>query len=125
MRLLLPLLITTFVISCAPRADVTAYRQLSPVSPSSVEVFTDRRPGRDFEEIGLIEVNQGNGWQGYGDLVAKAQEEAALLGANAILVSRRPIEGAVGFAIPGDIPTVAAQEDDAPRIWVVPIVWRE
>jgi hypothetical protein len=52
-----------------------------------VQVFTDGRPSRAFEEIGLIEVSKF-GKVDYGRLIARAREEAAKIGADAILVTR-------------------------------------
>jgi hypothetical protein len=75
--------------ACAtPRASTTAYRTLpAKASPAEVQVFTDGRPSRAFEEIGLIEVSKF-GRVDYGQLIARAREEAAKIGADAILVTR-------------------------------------
>jgi hypothetical protein len=75
--------------ACAkPRASTTAYRTLPPkASPAEVQVFTDGRPSRVFEEIGLIEVSKF-GKVDYGRLIERAREEAAGIGADAILVTR-------------------------------------
>jgi hypothetical protein len=75
--------------ACAkPRASTTVYRTLPPkASPTDVQVFADGRPSRAFEEIGLIEVSKF-GKVDYGVLIARAREEAAGIGADAILVTR-------------------------------------
>jgi hypothetical protein len=75
--------------ACAtPRASTTAYRTLpAKASPAEVQVFTDGRPSRAFEEVGLIEVSKF-GKVDYGQLIARAREEAAKIGADAILVTR-------------------------------------
>jgi len=75
--------------ACAkPRASTTVYRTLPPkASPADVQVFADGRPSRAFEEIGLIEVSKF-GKVDYGVLIARAREEAAGIGADAILVTR-------------------------------------
>jgi hypothetical protein len=64
------------------------YRTLPPkASVAEVQVFTDGRPSRAFEELGLIEVSKF-GRADYGRLIARAREEAAKMGADAILVTR-------------------------------------
>ena len=75
--------------ACAtPRASTTAYRTLPPkASPADVQVFTDGRPSRAYEELGLIEVSKF-GRVDYGRLIERAREEAAKIGADAILVTR-------------------------------------
>ena len=75
--------------ACAtPRASTTAYRTLpAKASPADVQVFTDGRPSRAYEELGLIEVSKF-GRADYGRLIARAREEAAKIGADAILVTR-------------------------------------
>jgi hypothetical protein len=75
--------------ACAtPRASTTAYKTLpAKASPADVQVFTDGRPSRAYEELGLIEVSKF-GRADYGRLIARAREEAAKMGADAILVTR-------------------------------------
>ena len=75
--------------ACAtPRASTTAYRTLPPkASVADVQVFTDGRPSRTYEELGLIEVSKF-GKVDYGRLIERAREEAARIGADAILVTR-------------------------------------
>jgi putative intracellular protease/amidase len=75
--------------ACAtPRASTTAYKTLpAKASPADVQVFADARPSRAYEEIGLIEVSKF-GKVDYGRLIARAREEAAKIGADAILVTR-------------------------------------
>ncbi len=71
-----------------PRASTTAYRRLPPkASPTDVQVFADGRPSRAYEEVGLIEVSKF-GKVDYGQLIARAREAAAGIGADAILVTR-------------------------------------
>ncbi|MCU0649950.1 MAG: hypothetical protein MUF00_18305 [Gemmatimonadaceae bacterium] len=74
---------------CAtPRASRTVYRTLPPkTSVADVQVFTDGRPSRPFEEVGLIEVSKF-GRVDYGRLIERARGEAATMGADAILVTR-------------------------------------
>jgi hypothetical protein len=75
--------------ACAkPRASTTAYKTLPPkASAADVQVFADGRPSRAYEEVGLIEVSKF-GKVDYGQLIARAREEAAGIGADAILVTR-------------------------------------
>lgn len=79
------------------RATTTAFRQLAPkASPADVQVFTDARPTRPFEELGLIEVSKFGLGDGYGPLIERARQEAARIGADAIIVTREPRETEVG-----------------------------
>ncbi len=82
-------LLAASAAGCAStRASATAYRRLPPkASAADVQVFADGRPSRAFEEIGLIEVSKF-GKVDYGVLIARAREEAAGIGADAILVTR-------------------------------------
>jgi hypothetical protein len=112
-------------LSGCVRASTTSYRALAPKpTPEAVEIFSERLPGREFEEVGLIEVT-GPGAASYGKLVKRAQQEGAKLGADAIIVSRRPIRGASAVALDGPLPMVAASEDEVPRLWVVAIIWKD
>lgn len=120
-RLALVALVASLTTGCVlTRANVTPYNSFAPVPTDSVEVFTERAPQRDFEEVGLIEV-VGNAFASYGDLVTRARREAGTLGASAILVSRRPINSASAFVGLGAVTVV---EQEAPRIWVIAITWK-
>jgi hypothetical protein len=91
-----------------------------------VEVFTDATPDRPYEEIGLIEVDQALA-TGYGDLVIRARQDAAQLGADAIIVTRAPkktkelIE--TGRDKHGNRSTTVVEKEE-PRILVRAIVWK-
>lgn len=78
------------------RATSTAYRALPPKDVREVQVFTDVAPTRPFEELGLIEVSKFGVGDSYGPLIARAREEAARMGADAIVVVRDPTETTVG-----------------------------
>jgi hypothetical protein len=82
-------LLAASAAGCAStRASATAYRRLPPkASAADVQVFADGRPAREYEELGLIEVSKF-GRADYGRLIARAREEAAKIGADAILVTR-------------------------------------
>lgn len=108
-------------------ANVTRYRTLEPkASVEEVEVFTERQPERDFEEVGLIEVD-GNFDSTYAELIEKAREEGAKLGADAIIVSRDPVEGParVRGTTVGKTTLASARKTDIPRLWVVAVVWKD
>ena len=122
-RLLTSLAVVVLLGACAPRVSVTRYRTLPAVQPTSVAVFTERTPDRKFDELGLIEVT-GAQAHSYSKLIATAREEAAKLGADAMIVSRRPIKGASALALGGPLPGAAVEETETPRLWVVAITWR-
>ena len=60
--------------ACAPSTHATAFRQATPKSsPAEVEVFTDARPDRPYEEVGAIEVAASElSNSRYGDLIQLA-----------------------------------------------------
>src|SRR5215208_8522326 len=78
--------------ACAStQASSTPYQQRPPRhSADDVAVFTDTKPDRAYEEIGLIEVKKLGIGGGYGKLILRAREEAARMGADAIIVTRTP-----------------------------------
>ena len=76
--------------ACAT-ARATPFRQLPPKSSvEDVAIYTDARPDRPYEEVGLIEVQDLGLGGGYGGLITRARQEAAHLGADAIIVTRTP-----------------------------------
>lgn len=117
-------LLAILILPACIRANVTPYQTLAPTTADQVQVFSERVPNREFDEIGLIEV-EGGQVVSYGKLIQRAQQEAAKIGADAIIVSRRPIKSASGLVIDGPLPGVAVQETETPRIWVVPIIWAQ
>lgn len=120
------LLLLCLLLSACVTTNVVPYRTLPPkASVEEVEVITERKPSREFEEVGLIEVDGAYGWT-YAELVQKARQEGAKLGADAIIVSRDPIEGptrATGRTI-GNVSQVSAKRTDIPRLWVLAIIWK-
>jgi hypothetical protein len=123
--------LTTMLAACAStQANTTPYTRLpAKASAEEVEVFTDATPDRAFQEIGLIEVkNFGIG--GYGQLVMRAREEAAQLGADAIIVKRTPVKKKEMIATTkgknkSDRRTnVQTVEKTEPRITVRAIAWK-
>jgi len=88
-------LVTPIVIACAPITSATTYKTLPPKSSADeVEVFTDVRPDRPHEELGVIDVkSMGLSLKSdYGKLILEARQRAAQMGADAIIVSRHPVE---------------------------------
>jgi CheY-like chemotaxis protein len=83
-------------VACArPMSTVTAYKALPPkASADVVEVFTDVRPERPHEELGVTDVKSfGISLKAdYGKLILEARQRAAQMGADAIVVTRRPVE---------------------------------
>lgn len=122
------------VIGCAhPIVSSTPYKTLPPkASAEEVQVFTDARPDRPYEELGAIEVKAlrlpGN--SDYGKLVLAARQRAAEMGADAIVVTRRPQEstttvGSVRRDKRGNGGGYVESTDtsEQPRISVAAIVW--
>lgn len=113
-------------------ASLTSYRQLAPKSgPADVQVFADGRPDRQYEEIGVIEVNKTGLTGGYGLLIERARLEAARMGADAIIVTRTPtrttttVANQTGRNRRGNRNVVATTtEHENPRISVSAIVWK-
>ena len=120
--------------ACAkPRASSTVYRTLPPkASVADVQVFTDGRPSRAFQELGLIEVSKF-GRADYGRLIERAREEAAKIGADAILVTREKdvvsTNTTGGVSAPdkrgGRTVNSSTTTLERPRVTVTAIVWSE
>lgn len=124
MKRLLATAVAVAALSGCVRANVTPYRTLPPRPVQAVEVFSERVPEREFDEIGLIEVH-GAQDSNYGKLVKRAQQEAAKIGADAIIVSRRPIKGADALVFSGPLKGASVRESEEPRIWVVAVAWKD
>lgn len=116
---------------CAPRVSSTAYRTLPPkASVADVQVFTDGRPSRAYEELGLIEVAK-YGRADYGRLIERARAEAARMGADAILVTRenRVVSTTTSGTVNpprkdgGQTVTASSSTLEQPRVTVTAIVW--
>lgn len=85
----------TPAIACAPPVAATSYRARPPkASADAVEVFTDVRPDRPHEELGVIDVKASPLAlkSDYGKLILEARQRAAAMGADAIIVTCRPVE---------------------------------
>lgn len=108
----------------ASRVSVTPYAEArQPVALEAVQLFTEREPRRDYDEVALIEVT-GNAFAGWGYLIARAREEAAKLGAQAVLVSRNPIQGAM-ISVDVSTGTAGAAPVEGRKVWAIAAVWRE
>jgi hypothetical protein len=119
--------------ACAPSTHATAFRQVAPkASAEQVEVFTDAKPDRPYEEIGAIEVSASElSNSRYGDLIQRARQRAAEMGADAIIVTRDPQTHTTGAAyVPrqrgarGPVVTGSAHTIETPRIQVAAIAWK-
>jgi hypothetical protein len=119
--------------ACAPSTHATAFRQVTPKSsPDDVEVFTEVKPDRPFEEIGVIEITASEvGDSKYGDLIQRARVRAAEMGADAIVVTRDPKTRSTGFAyVPpqhkksGQLVSATSRTVETPRIQVAAIAWK-
>jgi hypothetical protein len=119
--------------ACAPSTHATAFRQAEPKSsPQSVEVFTEVRPDRPFEEIGVIEIAASElSNSSYGELIERARARAADMGADAIVVTRDPKTRSTGFAyVPpqrkktGQLVSASSRTVETPRIQVAAIAWK-
>ena len=120
--------------ACArTRASTTAYKRLPPkASAADVQVFADGRPSRAYEELGLIEVSKLGLRGGYGRLIERAREEAAKMGADAILVTREKRETTTtsgGVTAPDKRGNQAINSTsttfEEPRVTVTAIAWAE
>jgi hypothetical protein len=119
--------------ACAPSTHATTFRQVAPKSSAQdVEVFTEVKPDRPFEEIGVIEITAAElSNSRYGDLIERARARAAEMGADAIVVTRDPKTRNTGFAyVPaqrkkgGQLVSASSQTVETPRIQVAAIAWK-
>ena len=119
--------------ACAPSTHATAFKHVPPkASAEEVEVFTEAKPGRPYEEIGAIEVSASElSNSRYGDLIQRARQRAAEMGADAIIVTRDPQTRTTGAAyVPaqrgnrGAVVTRSAHTVETPRIQVAAIAWK-
>ena len=128
-------LVTPIVIACAPITSATTYKTLPPKSSADeVEVFTDVRPDRPHEELGVIDVkSMGLSLKSdYGKLILEARQRAAQMGADAIIVTRRPVESTTttGSVTPrrkkksGGSYVESTSTNETARISVVAISWK-
>jgi hypothetical protein len=129
-------LLAAMVVSlsaCAPSTHATTFRQVAPKSSAQdVEVFTEVKPDRPFEEIGVIEIAASElSNSKYGDLIERARVRAAEMGADAIVVTRDPKTRSTGFAyVPpqrkktGQLVSASSHTVETPRIQVAVIAWK-
>ena len=119
--------------ACAPSTHATAYREVAPkTSAVQVEIFTDGKPDRPYEEIGAIEVSASElSNSRYGDLIQRARQRAAEMGADGIIVTRDPATRTTGVAyVPpnrrdhGQLVTGSSRTVETPRIQVTAIAWK-
>lgn len=119
--------------ACAPSTHATAYREVAPkTSAEQVEIFTDGKPDRPYEEIGAIEVSASElSNSRYGDLIQRARQRAAEMGADGIIVTRDPATRTTGVAyVPpnrrdhGQLVTGSSRTVETPRIQVTAIAWK-
>ena len=130
------LLALASLVACVPpSANATSYKALPPkASADSVQVFTDVRPERPHEELGVIDVKSSPLAlkSDYGQLILEARQRAAQMGADAIIVTRRPIEHTTtnGSVTPrkknkgGGTYTESTSTSETARISVVAIAWK-
>jgi hypothetical protein len=108
-------------------------KQVAPkASAEEVEIFTDARPDRPYEGLGVIEVTASElSNTRYGDLIQRARVRAAEMGADAIIVTRDPTTRTTGFAyVPsakknrGQLISASSREVETARIQVAAIAWK-
>ena len=131
----IPVIALTAIVACVPpSANVTSYAAPRPAKASadSVQVFTDVRPERPHTELGVIDVKSAPlaPKSDYGRLILEARQRAAQMGADAIVVTRRPIEHTTttGSVTPqkkhkGATYTESTSTSETARISVVAIAW--
>ena len=130
------LLVLMCLIACVPPStNATSYKALPPkASSDAVQVFTDVRPEHPHEELGVIDVKSSPLAlkSDYGQLILEARQRAAQMGADAIIVTRRPIEHTTttGNVTPrkknkgGGTYTESTSTSETARISVVAIAWK-
>lgn len=124
-----PIVLALITLAACVTTRATPY-SAQPVKASAedVEVFTDTPPSRDYEEVGLIEVEQPGLASNYGDLVLRARREAAKMGADAIIVTRNPKKSKelmeTGSREKNGGRSLTVIEKEVPRIMVKAIVWK-
>jgi len=132
-RSFLLLALSGSLAACAPSTHATAFRQVAPKSSAQeVDVFTEVKPDRPFEEIGTIEIAASElSNSKYGDLIERARVRAAEMGADAIVVTRDPQTRNTGFAyVPqqhkksGQLVSATSRTVETPRIQVAAIAWK-
>ena len=122
------------VVACVPPVtNATSYAaRPAKASADLVQVFTDVRPGRPHTELGVIDVKSSPLAlkSDYGQLILEARQRAAQMGADAIVVTRRPIEHTTttGSVTPqkkhkGATYTESTSTSETARISVVAIAW--
>jgi hypothetical protein len=95
-------------------------------------VFTEAAPDRPYLEIGAIEVSAAElGNSRYGDLIQRARQRAAEMGADAIIVTRDPKSHTTGFAyLPpskkkhGQVVSATSRTEETPPIQEAAIAWK-
>ena len=124
------------IVACVPpTTNATSYKTLPPkASADAVQVFTDVRPERPHEELGVIDVKSSPLAikSDYGQLILEARQRAAQMGADAIIVTRRPVEHTTttGNVTPhkknkgGGTYTESTSTSETARISVVAIAWK-
>ena len=124
------------IVACVPPStNATSYKTLPPkASADAVQVFTDVRPDRPHEELGVIDVKPSPLAlkSDYGQLILEARQRAAQMGADAIIVTRRPIEHTTttGNVTPhkknkgGGTYNESTSTSETARISVVAIAWK-
>jgi hypothetical protein len=123
------------VAACArPIVSSTAYGSLPPkASVDDVQVFTDVRPQRVHTEIGVLDVRSFGitSERDYGQMIVEARRRAARMGADGIIVTRRPQEstttvGSMTRRRDGHgVYTETTSTQESPRVSVVAIVWSD
>jgi len=124
-----------FAACTTPVTSATSYKGLPPkASADAVQVFTDVRPERPHEELGVIDVKSSPLAlkSDYGQLILEARQRAAAMGADAIIVTRRPVEHTTttGTVTPrkknkgGGTYTESSSTSETARISVVAIAWK-
>jgi hypothetical protein len=127
------IVLASALAACAPSTHATAYRDVAPkTSAEQVEIFTDGKPDRPYEEIGAIEVSASElSNSRYGDLIQRARQRAAEMGADGIIVTRDPAMRTTGLAyVPpqkrnhGQLISGSSRTVETPRIQVTAIAWK-
>jgi hypothetical protein len=129
------LAVLTGIAACTPPVtNVTSFQaRPAKASADSVQIFTEVRPDRPHTELGFFDVKSSPLAlkSDYGQLILEARQRAAQMGADAIVVTRRPIEHSTttGSVTPnkkhkGSTYTESTSTSETARISVVAIAWK-
>jgi len=89
MKYLIIVIISIFILSaCASGSYILTGQKREPIKPSEVTLYAE--PPEEYETIGIVRASSGSGWTQQGEMdlaVEELKKQAALLGANGVIIS--------------------------------------